>query len=116
MHSDNEKEYTLYDIESGTPYKVSKDHYDRYMKMINDLRCLISGGEKFGKIFITGTGGGEDNSNLEDMFRNLENYKTVDWNPDTQWNERYIIGVDPYYTDDSGNSKCEIFKKDEDDK
>jgi hypothetical protein len=63
---------------------------------------------------IYGTSGDEESAEYRDkLLKMWENagFEIIDYNPETQWNERYIIGVDPYYVDDSGNSKCEIFKQ-----
>ena len=70
----NENERILYDIESGHPYKVTLEHYNSYMKMLEDIRPKWN--ENIGVVFITGTGGsmnGKDD--IKDMFYNPTQWK-----------------------------------------
>jgi hypothetical protein len=76
----NENERVLYDIETGAPYKVSKEYYDKYMDMFTTMIAGALNTPDIGSIFITGTGGSLDNKDdIKDMFYNPEGYITKSW-------------------------------------
>lgn len=59
---------TLYDIESGEPYKVSDEHYKRHFDLIKQISQSITKGK--GKVIITGTGGDMIKGDWKDIFMN----------------------------------------------
>jgi len=74
-----EDERILFDIESGFPYKVTKEYYDTYMNMIKGFMYSApnnKGGGIIGQIFITGTGEGfsKCSTDAKEMFYNPEKY------------------------------------------
>jgi len=76
----NEDERILFDIETGCPYKVSKEYYEKYMDMFTTMIAGALNTPDIGSIFITGTGGSLDNKDdIRDMFYNPEGYNTKSW-------------------------------------
>jgi hypothetical protein len=53
---EKEKEYSLVDPESGIRYRVSKEYYESYMKMLDEILPKFRG-EKLGVPIIYGTAG-----------------------------------------------------------
>lgn len=51
------QEYYISDPETGTPFRVTKQHYDAYWQMIKNLKTLsyADGKNKLGTIMIVGT-------------------------------------------------------------
>lgn len=68
--------YYLFDIESGYPYKVSKEYYEWYNKTIleffNSVKPNIN--PTFKGTLIMGTAGDFENNNFEEMFYNPDKY------------------------------------------
>lgn len=72
-----EREYILYDIESGYPYRVSKEVYENYMAAWNSVRPVLQNKE-VGKILFFGTAGEQpNNKNFKNMWTNAEMFKTT---------------------------------------
>lgn len=63
-----DKKYYLTDIESGEEYEVSKEQYEGYMKMLDNI--MPKGEFKgIGQIMIFGTAGGTNNKgSFEEIF------------------------------------------------
>jgi len=63
-----QKEYYLSDIESGFKYKVTKEHYNAYIKMWELVVPKIYNVEHIA--FICGTTSNIDNNNFYNLFIN----------------------------------------------
>jgi len=66
--AENPDNRVLIDIESGWPYIVSKEYYDAYMQMWEDLKPKNFDSKLSGKIVVYGTGGGHNNDDFNDFF------------------------------------------------
>jgi hypothetical protein len=66
---------------------------------------------------VYGTSGGEDTTNYSEILDNFREYQFKVpfqiWNPDTQWNGKYFIGIDPWYNETEEDSKgvCYVTKR-----
>jgi hypothetical protein len=74
-----ENERIIFDIESGYPYKVTKEYYDWHMKMWESAlpRAFRDNSKPIGIVWITGTGGdgfSKCSTDAKEMFYNPEKY------------------------------------------
>jgi len=72
-------EEIIFDIESGYPYKVTKEYYEWYMKLYEATipKAFRDNSKPIGAVYITGTGGdGFDkcSDDLKELFCNPEKY------------------------------------------
>ncbi len=74
-----EPKYYLTDIESGIRYEVSKDHYDKYHKMLEYIENLFKDKSPInvGKIMIFGTGGELDTGKFEDIWNKNDTFNRI---------------------------------------
>lgn len=74
-----QNKYYIENIESGIPYQVSKETYDRYIEFKNYMASLMNPKLKgLGRPIIIGTGGEIEKNNYKELFYNSENFKIKD--------------------------------------
>ncbi len=62
------EEYWLTDLESGIPYKVTKEHYDSFHNMWESVKPKLNNNS--GTVIITSTPSGDNNFNFEELWKN----------------------------------------------
>ena len=83
-------EMILFDIETGYPYRVTREYYNWYMELWNSMlpRAFRDGSKPMGVVYITGTGGegfSKCSTDLKEIFYNPEKYNLKD-NGDSKTN------------------------------
>jgi len=77
-----EDEMILFDIESGYPYKVTREYYNWYMGILEAAlpRAFRDGNKPAGAIYVTGTGGEGFSkcSDARELFYNPEKYNIIE--------------------------------------
>jgi hypothetical protein len=82
-------EHIIFDIESGYPYRVTREYYEWYMKLYEATipKAFRDNIKPLGTVWITGTGGEGFSkcSDAREMFYNPEKYNIVE-NGDSKTN------------------------------
>lgn len=84
--------YYLFDIESGAPYRVSKEYYEWYNKQVQEIfehiNTKLDSPHK--GVLIVGTAGDfENNNNFKEIFYNPDNWNIKSF--DNTWEETKAI-------------------------
>lgn len=112
----DELKKAAYDLRETTEYGKAENYLNKIMEneaerfKLDFEYSMFFGGRRRGKVVILGAGG-ETDGNFRDMWNNPENYNIVDWNQETQWNEKYMTGFDPIWDAGRRVSKEEFITK-----
>lgn len=70
-----ERDYTLYDIESGEPYKVTKEYYDKYMANLESFKSFTAN-PTIGNVIMYGTvEGSKSTKSFYEIWKDIQQVK-----------------------------------------